>query len=140
MQANQDTAQIARGALVAENRKTSAGHSWRWMQVGFPYSPRPVQLEIHHFVLFATKTTALILPKNREVIMESILSTGQVGRLLGIQPYRIAYAINTGQIAEVSFRFLGKRCFTMSDIERIAQHFGVEEIEFVTSSFEQSVG
>ena len=60
--------------------------------------------------------------------MEQILSTGQVGRLLGVQPYRIAYAINTGQIDEASFRFLDKRCFTISDIDRIAQHFGIEDV------------
>ncbi len=72
--------------------------------------------------------------------MESILSTGQVGRLLGIQPYRIAYAINTGQIAEASFRFLDKRCFTLSDVERIAQHFGIDEIQKLDFWVEQSAG
>ena len=56
--------------------------------------------------------------------MEPILSTGEVGRTLNIQPYRITYAINTGQIKEASFRFLGKRCFTQSDVEHIAKHFG----------------
>ena len=57
--------------------------------------------------------------------MEPIHSTGQIARTLNIQPYRITYAINTGQIGEASFRFLGKRCFTQSDIERVAQHFGL---------------
>jgi hypothetical protein len=72
--------------------------------------------------------------------MEPILSTGQVGRLLGIQPYRIAYAINTGQIAESSFRFLGKRCFTLSDVERTAQHFGIDEIQKLDFCAEHSAG
>lgn len=61
--------------------------------------------------------------------MEPILSTGQVGRLLNVQPYRIAYAINTGQLPEASFRFLDKRCFTMTDVERIARHFEIEQID-----------
>ena len=72
--------------------------------------------------------------------MDQIFSTGQVGRLLGIQPYRITYAINAGQVAEASFRFLGKRCFTSKDIERVARHFGVGEIHLVDSGLEQSVG
>ena len=57
--------------------------------------------------------------------MEQIYSTGQVARMLGIQGYQIAYAINTRQIAEASFRFLDKRCFTKKDIRRIAEHFGM---------------
>lgn len=57
--------------------------------------------------------------------MEQIYSTGQVARILGIQGYQIAYAINTRQIAEASFRFLDKRCFTTKDIGRIADHFGM---------------
>jgi hypothetical protein len=57
--------------------------------------------------------------------VEQIYSTGQVARILGIQGYQIAYAINTRQIAEASFRFLDKRCFTKRDIGRIADHFGM---------------
>jgi hypothetical protein len=59
------------------------------------------------------------------VRLEQIYSTGQVARILGIQGYQIAYAINTRQIAEASFRFLDKRCFTKRDIGRIADHFGM---------------
>lgn len=61
--------------------------------------------------------------------MEQIHSTGQVARLLGIQSYRIAYAINTGQIGEASFRFLGKRCFTNEDIARVAEHFHIQPVD-----------
>lgn len=57
--------------------------------------------------------------------MNRIFSLGEVGRLLGIQAYRIAYAINTRQVPEASFKFLGKRCFTVEDIARVAEHFGV---------------
>jgi hypothetical protein len=59
--------------------------------------------------------------------VEQIYSTGQVARILGIQGYQIAYAINTRQIAEASFRFLDKRCFTKTDIKRIAEHFGITQ-------------
>jgi hypothetical protein len=57
--------------------------------------------------------------------VEQIYSTGQVARIVGVQGYQIAYAINTRQIAEASFRFLDKRCFTSKDIRRIAEHFGM---------------
>ena len=60
--------------------------------------------------------------------MDHIYSIGQVGRRLGVQPYRIAYAIEVGQLPEASFHFLHKRCFTDSDIKRIAEFFGVEPI------------
>jgi hypothetical protein len=59
------------------------------------------------------------------VRVEQIYSTGQVARMLNVQGYQIAYAINTRQIAEASFRFLDKRCFTQADIRRIAEHFGM---------------
>lgn len=61
--------------------------------------------------------------------MEQIYSTGQVARIVGVQGYQIAYAINTRQIAEASFRFLDKRCFTSKDIRRIAEHFGMFQCE-----------
>jgi hypothetical protein len=59
--------------------------------------------------------------------VEQIYSTGQVARILGIQGYQIAYAINTRQIAEPSFRFLDKRCFTAQDIKHVAEHFGLTQ-------------
>jgi hypothetical protein len=61
--------------------------------------------------------------------VEQIYSTGQVARIVGVQGYQIAYAINTRQIAEESFRFLDKRCFTKADIRRIAEHFGMFQCE-----------
>jgi hypothetical protein len=59
--------------------------------------------------------------------MSEVFSLGEVARRIGIQPYRIAYAISTGQVPEASFKFLGKRCFTAEDIGRVAQHFGVTQ-------------
>lgn len=61
--------------------------------------------------------------------MDNIFSIGEVAKLLGIQQYRISYAIVSGQLPEASFRFLGKRCFSEEDIERIAEHFGVQDFQ-----------
>jgi len=65
--------------------------------------------------------------------MERMFSTGEVARLLGVRPYRITYAISTGRLADASFRFLAKRCFTRSDIERVAQHFGSGPVDLVVA-------
>src|SRR5688572_7675655 len=56
--------------------------------------------------------------------MNRTYSVGEVARQLNLKPYRIVYAIATGQLPEPTFRFLGKRCFTTSDIQAIATHFG----------------
>lgn len=58
--------------------------------------------------------------------MDHIFSTGQVAKILGVQPYKIAYAIETGQLPEAEFSFLHKRCFVEADIRRMADHFGVK--------------
>lgn len=58
--------------------------------------------------------------------MDHIYSIGQVGKILGVQPYKIAYAIEVGQLPEAEFYFLHKRCFFQKDIRRMAEHFGVE--------------
>lgn len=58
--------------------------------------------------------------------MDNIYSIGQVGKILGVQPYKIAYAIETGQLPEASFHFLHKRCFLENDIRRMAEYFGVK--------------
>lgn len=59
--------------------------------------------------------------------MDDIFSIGQVAKRLGIQPYRIAYAIETGQLPDAPFHFLHKRCFKETDIQGIAEFFGIEE-------------
>ncbi|MEK6262766.1 MAG: hypothetical protein AABP62_29565 [Planctomycetota bacterium] len=57
--------------------------------------------------------------------MNTILSTGQLARLLGIPSYKIGYAHATGRLDEPAFRFLDKRCYTDADVRRVADHFGV---------------
>lgn len=57
--------------------------------------------------------------------MNTIFSTGQVARMLALPTYKISYAHSTGHLAEPAFRFLDKRCYTVSDIRRVAAHFGL---------------
>lgn len=71
--------------------------------------------------------------------MERIFSTGEVAKRLGVPAYRITYAISTGQLEDASFRFLDKRCFTASEIERIAEHFGVEAVQNLDCDLRQPV-
>ena len=57
--------------------------------------------------------------------MENIYSTGQVARLLGLRPHQIEYAHTSQDLAEPSFRFLGKRVYRAHDVRRVAEHFGL---------------
>jgi DNA-binding transcriptional MerR regulator len=57
--------------------------------------------------------------------METIYSTGQVARLLGLRPHNIEYAHVSQSLAEPTFRFLGKRVYCADDVRRVAEHFGL---------------
>jgi DNA-binding transcriptional MerR regulator len=57
--------------------------------------------------------------------MESIYSTGQVARLLGLRPHQLEYAHASHALAEPSFRFLGKRVYCAADVRRVAEHFSL---------------
>ena len=57
--------------------------------------------------------------------MRAHLSLKDVSRLLGLKPYRIAYAISVGLIPEPACRVGNKRVFRPKDVERIANHFGI---------------
>ena len=57
--------------------------------------------------------------------MQQMFSTGQVARSLGLRPYQLEYAHATDQLAEPTFRFLGKRVYVADDVRRAALHFGV---------------
>jgi hypothetical protein len=50
----------------------------------------------------------------------------EVARHLGIKPYRVSYALAMGLVAEPRLRIANKRVFAPEDVERLAQHFGVE--------------
>jgi DNA-binding transcriptional MerR regulator len=58
-------------------------------------------------------------------MQQQIFSTGQVARLLGLRPYQLEYAHATDQLAEPTFRFLGKRVYVADDVRRVALYFGV---------------
>jgi 2,4-dienoyl-CoA reductase-like NADH-dependent reductase (Old Yellow Enzyme family) len=57
---------------------------------------------------------------------QTFYSLGEVGRLLSISPHRIAYAITATKIPEPAYRHANQRCFTKEDVERVIEHFGVE--------------
>jgi hypothetical protein len=57
--------------------------------------------------------------------MKTIFSTGEAARLLGVQPYRIEYALATGRIKEPN-RVFGKRAYRWPELVALAEHFGVE--------------
>ena len=54
------------------------------------------------------------------------LLLGDVAQLLGVKRYRISYALVNGLVPEPTTRISNKRIFEQKDIERLAEHFGVE--------------
>lgn len=58
--------------------------------------------------------------------MTELLSLRDCARRLGIAPHRIAYAHETGHLADVHLRVAGKRIYTAADVKRVAQYFGIE--------------
>ena len=65
--------------------------------------------------------------------MEQIYSTGEVSRMLGVQPYQLTYAITIGKLPEPKYRFLQKRCFTQDEIKGIARYFDIDEARVLES-------
>jgi hypothetical protein len=51
-------------------------------------------------------------------------SLRDVARLLQLPPYRVVYAITSGQVPETE-RLAGKRVFRPRDVQRLARHFGI---------------
>ena len=60
--------------------------------------------------------------------MDKLFSLGEVAKLLQVAPYRIQYAISVHKLPEPTYRFLAKRCFNSTDLQRIAVHFGVKDV------------
>jgi hypothetical protein len=54
---------------------------------------------------------------------EKFLSLGEVAKRLGVAPYRIAYAIVNGRVADCEHWFVGRRAFSESEIQRLAEYF-----------------
>ena len=58
--------------------------------------------------------------------MTELLSLRDCARRLGIAPHRIAYAHETGKLADVRLWVAHKRVYTAADVKRVADYFGVE--------------
>ena len=54
---------------------------------------------------------------------EKFLSLGEVAKRLGVAPYRIAYAIVNGKVPECDNWMVGRRAFSESEIQRLAEYF-----------------
>ena len=55
----------------------------------------------------------------------AIYRIAEAARLIGVQPYQIAYAHTTGKILEPK-RIFGQRAYEWADIKILADHFGVD--------------
>jgi DNA-binding transcriptional MerR regulator len=60
--------------------------------------------------------------------MDTLVSTGQASKMLGVPTYKITYAHATGKVREPS-RIFGKRAYRKSDLSALAEHFKVQLIE-----------
>lgn len=50
-------------------------------------------------------------------------STSDVAQILKIKPHQLRYAIESGEVADASSSFLGKRVFTQEDVWRLKEYF-----------------
>lgn len=60
--------------------------------------------------------------------MDTLFSTGEVSRMLGVPAYRISYAHSTGRVREPE-KIWGKRAYRKSDLSALALHFNIQLIE-----------
>lgn len=51
------------------------------------------------------------------------LTLREAAAALKVKPYRVAYAITTGLVAEPALRVANHRVFQSEDMERLARHF-----------------
>jgi DNA-binding transcriptional MerR regulator len=52
-----------------------------------------------------------------------LLTIKDVATLLGVQAYRIAYAITAGHVPDTEARVLNKRLFDAADVKRLEAYF-----------------
>ena len=60
--------------------------------------------------------------------MDTLVSTGQASKMLGVPTYKITYAHATGKVREPG-RVFGKRAYRTSDLSALAEHFKVQLLE-----------
>ena len=57
---------------------------------------------------------------------ETLFSMREVARILRVQPYQIAYLLNTNRVPEPKVRLGGRRAFAAEDIRRLAERLQVK--------------
>ena len=66
-------------------------------------------------------------PRTEEQRMKKNMALKEVAQLLGVQPYRVQYAITHGAVAEPKERMSGTRCvYDPQTVRRLAAHFDVQ--------------
>jgi hypothetical protein len=58
--------------------------------------------------------------------MTELFSMKDVARILRVQPYQIAYLLNTNRVPEPQVRLGTRRAFSAADIQRLAERLNVE--------------
>jgi hypothetical protein len=58
--------------------------------------------------------------------MIELLSIRDCAKRLGVASHRIAYAHETGKLADTEYRVAGKRIYTVEDLRRVADYFGIK--------------
>ena len=58
--------------------------------------------------------------------MSELLSTGDVAKRIHIARHRIEYAISNGSLPDAKLRVANKRCFSLEELEGIAEYFGTK--------------
>jgi hypothetical protein len=61
-----------------------------------------------------------------EAMSETLYSMKDAARILRVQPYQIAYLLNTSRVPEPKVRLGGRRAFAEEDIQRLAARLRVE--------------
>ena len=56
--------------------------------------------------------------------MEKLFGLGDVARMLGVQQHKVVYALLCGYVPEPKMWVSGKRAWSMTEIETLAEHFG----------------
>ena len=59
-------------------------------------------------------------------VKQNLYTIGEVARILEVQPYKIVYLINTGQVPEPAIRLGGRRAFTIEDMAGIAEKMSIQ--------------
>ena len=59
---------------------------------------------------------------------EQYISLGEAAKRLGIQPYRLVYAISCGKVPDSEVRLAGRRAFTESELLTLGSYFAGRDL------------